>query len=144
MRHPVESALRGAPGSACRAANVVVLSLIVFVVSFALYAVGVFYVSGGVVFIPYYAAVVGVLAAATVGFARGGLVAAWVVVFSALYGFRADHVFLGLSYRPLVGRIALFVEPESLAVYGIEAVLVGTIPFLVARGLRYGVRTIRA
>ena len=143
MRHPVKSALRGAPGSACRAANVVALSLVVFVVTFALYTVGVFYVSGGVVFIPYYAAVVGMLTAAAVGLARGGLVAAWAVAFGALYGFRAYHVFLGLSYRPLVGRTAIFVEPESLAVYGIEAVLVGTVPFLVARSLRYGVRTLR-
>ncbi|MFD1512548.1 hypothetical protein [Halomarina rubra] len=143
MRHPVESVLRGASGSTCRAANVVALSLVGFVVTFALYAVGVFSVSGGVVFIPSHAAVVGMLAAAAAGLARGGLVAAWTVSFGVLYGFRADHVFLGLSYRPLLGRVAIFVEPESLAVYGIEAVIVGTIPFVVARGLRYGVTSLR-
>ena len=143
MWHPAVSVLRGSPGSPLRAGMVVTLALVVFAVSFAAYATGVFFVSGGVVFIPYYAALVGLVAAVGVGLARGGLVAAWAVVFAALYGFHADHAFLGLSYRTFAAQVEYFVEPQSILVFAIEAILVGTLPFVVGRGGRHAADVVR-
>lgn len=113
------------------------VALAVFVVTFLAYAAGVFYVSGGIVFIPYYAAVVGMLAAAWVGYRRGGLAFGWLVTYTSLLGYHADHAFLGIAHRPLGYRFAYFFRPEGLMVFAVEGVVLGTVAF----GLGYTLRS---
>lgn len=115
-----------------------------FLASLAGYALGVFEVSGGVVWMPFHAAVVGIAAACLLGGVRRGLLAAWVGTYAALLGYHADHAFFGLSGRTLGERFAYFVEPDGLAFLAVEAVVLGTIAFLLGRGLRLGFDAVRS
>lgn len=117
----------------------VTLAVVVFVVTFVAYALDVFEVGGGIVWIPGDAALVGMVAAAWVGFRRDGLAAAWGVTYAALLGYRADHAFFGLSGRPFSGQLAYFLGLEGLAVLAVEAVLVGTLAFVAGYLVRLGV-----
>lgn len=93
------------------------------------YATGVFGETSGVVVLPSAATLVGCLVAATVGYRRGGAVAAWGVVFAALFGFNADWAFFGLSGRTLAERLAFLFDPTTIAVFGTAAILLGSIAF---------------
>ncbi|WP_200531003.1 hypothetical protein [Halorubrum sp. LN27] len=104
---------------------------LVFLASFAAYAVGLFAVSGGVVFLPVDAAALGVLAAAVLAARRSGLVLAWASVYGALLGSTADHYLLGLSGRSLGERVVAFLSPDGLVFLGVEAVALGTIAWAV-------------
>lgn len=115
------------------------LPISTFFVTFAAYATGVFAVSGGVVFVPGDAALVGVAVCAVVGYLRAGLVLAWASATGALLGARADHAFFGLSYRSRLDQLAYFLELDGLAVYGLEGIVIGTIGFAVG-GLAFVVR----
>jgi hypothetical protein len=114
------------------------------VATFAAYALGVFAVSGGVVFLPGDAALVGLVVAGWIGYRGGGLAVAWLVAAAPLFGFRADWAFLGLPGRPLAGQLAYLLDPEGLAVLGVTAVVVGTLGFVVGRLLRRGIDAVRA
>ncbi|WP_336360618.1 hypothetical protein [Haladaptatus sp. ZSTT2] len=102
-----------------------------FSFTFAAYAVGVFRVTGGVVFIPYDAAVVAVLAAFGVGYVRRGLLVSWIFAYACLLGFHTDHVFLGLSHRSLPSRLGSFLQLDGLGYLAIEALILGTLAFFV-------------
>jgi hypothetical protein len=104
------------------------------------YAVGIFSVSGGLVWIPWDAAVLGLVAGCLVGYLRGGLVYAWSVGVAALFGAHADHALLGLADRPLAARLGYFLRLDGLTFYAVEGVLVGTIAFLVGSGIRQAAR----
>lgn len=119
------------------------LALVVFVATVTAYAVGVFHISGGVVFIPGQAALVGLLAAAFVGAARGGLLFAWLVTYGALLGYHADHAFFGLSHRTRLEQAAYFLELDGLAVLAVEAVVLGSLAFVVGRLARWGYDTLQ-
>lgn len=110
-----------------------------FIGSFGAYAVGVFTISGGIVFIPGDAAVLGALVAGLVGYASSGLLAAWLVTFASILGYRADHAFLGLSSRPVDARLAYFLQAEGLAVVAVQAVIIGSIAFSIGALARVGV-----
>jgi hypothetical protein len=110
-----------------------------FAGTFTAYAVGLFAVAGGVVFIPRDAARVAVLAAVWVGYRRGGLALAWLVAFAPFLGFRADWAFLGLSGRSLVEQAAYAVDPEGVAVNALFALVLGTLGFGAGWLLRWGV-----
>lgn len=102
-----------------------------FLAVFAGYAVGVFTVPGGVVFLAWDAAVVGVVAAAALTYRRAGLAVAWVVVYAALLGYNADHYLLGLSGRSLGERIVAFLGIDGLVFVGVEAIVLGTLGWVV-------------
>ncbi|WP_338726855.1 hypothetical protein [Haladaptatus sp. DJG-WS-42] len=102
-----------------------------FALTFAAYAVGLFRVTGGVVFIPYDAALVGVLAAFGVGYARRGLLVAWIFAYASLLGYLADHAFFGLSYRPFLDQLGYFLQLDGLAFLAVEALVLGTLAFIV-------------
>jgi hypothetical protein len=119
------------------------LAVGLFVVTFVAYALDVFAVAGGVVFVPGQAALVGVVGAAWVGYRRRGLVFAWLGSYGALLGYLADHYFLGLPHRSLWYRATSFVEPDGLAFLGAEALVIGTIGFLAGLISYWGVAVLR-
>lgn len=110
-----------------------------FLATLAAYASGLFSVSGGLVWIPVDAALVGMLASCAVGYDRSGLVVAWATTFSAVLGWHADHALFGLSRRPIGQNLAYFLRPDGLAVLAIQGILLGTIAFGVGVLLRRGV-----
>jgi hypothetical protein len=99
---------------------------LLFLVSFAAYALGIFSVSGGVVFLAVDAAALGVLAAAVLAYRRTGIALAWASVYGALLGSNADHYLLGLPGRPLGERVAALVGLDGLVFVGVEALALGT------------------
>jgi len=103
---------------------------LLFLVSFAGYALGVFAHAGGVVFVAVDAAAVGVLAAAVLAYRRAGIALAWGAVYAALLGANADHYLLGLSGRSLGERVGALVELDGLAFVGVEALALGTIAWV--------------
>lgn len=105
-----------------------------FLATFLAYAVGLFEVTGGVVFLSMDAAVVGVIAAALVGYQQNGLIFGWLAAYAPLLGSSADHYLLGLSSRSLGYRIAAFLSPDGLAFLGVEAVVLGTLAWAVGLG----------
>jgi len=114
-----------------------------FAATFAAYAVGVFGVSGCVVFIPGQALLVGVAAAAAAGYVRVGLVAAWLGAYAPLLGFNAHHAFVGLSSRTRVEQLAYFLELDGLAFYAVVALVFGAAAFAAGYALRTGVAVLR-
>lgn len=126
-----------------RPSVLLVLAVGVFATTFAGYALGVFYVSGGVVFVPYYAAVVGMVAAGAVGYSRNGVAFAWLFTYASLLGFDADHVFLGLSGRSLSSRLAAFLQPDGLTFFAVIALVLGTLAFGLGFLARSGVEFVR-
>lgn len=115
------------------------LAVGLFATTFAGYALGVFEITGCVVFVPGHAALVGLLAAAVVGYLRGGVVFGWLVVFGALLGNRADHAFLGLSSRTRVEQAVYFLQFEGLVVYAVVAAVLGGLAFTAGALVRWGV-----
>ncbi|WP_265110667.1 hypothetical protein [Halosolutus halophilus] len=114
------------------------LAVVLGVITFVAYVLDVFTVAGGVVFIPGDAALVGIGAAAVVGYVRGGLLVAWLVSFTSLLGFRAYHAFPGLSYRTFPEQLAYFLDPEGLFVYTTEGIALGSIAFIIGSFVRRG------
>lgn len=100
-----------------------------FAASFVAYAVDVFSVSGGLVWIPFHGAVLGSAAAAVVGYVRGGLVLAWLLTYAGELGYHADHAFLGLPRRTFPERLGYFLRPDGLAFLGVQAVVLGSLAF---------------
>jgi hypothetical protein len=121
----------------------IALAFGVFVATTAAYAVGAFSVSGGVVFLPLHAAVVGLAAAGWIGSSRDGLVFAWIVVYASLLGPHADHAFLGLSGRSLLDRTAYFFSPDGLVFFAVEGVVLGTVGFVFGTVARWGISSVR-
>lgn len=120
------------------------VALCLFAGTFAAYAVGLFEIQGGVVFIPWDAALVGLAAAWAVGYARDGLIAAWLVAYAALLGHHADHAFLGLPSRTFGEQFAYFLELDGLGYYAVEALAIGALAFAVGRLGRWLVTTVTA
>jgi hypothetical protein len=102
----------------------------------AAYATGLFSISGGVVWIPSQAALVGALAGSWIGYSRRGLLSAWLLAYASLLGYLADHAAFGLSGRPPIERAAYFFSLDGLAFLAIEAVALGTIAFAVGAAAR--------
>jgi hypothetical protein len=116
---------------------------VLFLGTFAAYAVGVFAVSGCVVFIPGHAAIVGFGAALLAGYERGGLALAWLVAYAPLLGASADHYLLGLSSRPFAARLEAFFGLDGLAFLGVEALVIGTVAFALGAFVGWGFELVR-
>jgi hypothetical protein len=136
--------LLGDPRCTPRSLRWAFLAIGLFACTFAAYAVDVFGVSGGVVFVPGDAAVVGLVAAAWLGYARDGLLAAWLAAAAAMLGYRADHAFLGLSGRTLAEQAAYFAQVDGLFVLTLMGVVVGSLAFPVGRAVRRAVDEVAA
>jgi len=102
-----------------------------------LYAIDVFGYSGGVVFVPFHAAVVGALAALVVGTRRRWYGVALAVAYAPFLGARLEWGLVELSTRPLVDRLAFVVRPGSLGSLAVEAAVVGTVGYGVGRTVRW-------
>ncbi|MFC7323183.1 hypothetical protein ACFQMF_01175 [Halorubrum rutilum] len=103
---------------------------LLFLASFAAYALGVFEVSGGVVFLAGQAALLGAVAAVALAYRRAGLALAWAAVYGALLGYSADHYLLGLSGRPAGERVAALLSVDGLVFVGVEALVLGTLAWV--------------
>lgn len=119
--------LVGAERSDAPPGLVAALAFGVFVTTLAAYAFGVFTISGGIVWIPFHAAVVGTSVCCLLGSLRGGLLSGWLVTYAPLLGYRADHAFFGLSGRSVSEQFSYFVELDGLAVLAVEAVVLGAL-----------------
>ncbi|QAU13520.1 hypothetical protein EKH57_12815 [Halorubrum sp. BOL3-1] len=131
MASALRAALLGSSRERSRPSARLVAPPLCFAVVFAAYAVGVFAIAGGVVFVPFDAAALGVVAAVALAYRRDGLIPAWLTVYAALLGYSANHSFLGLSGRSLVERAAAFLSPDGLVFLGVEALVFGTVAWLV-------------
>ncbi|WP_332899574.1 hypothetical protein [Haladaptatus sp. CMSO5] len=114
-----------------------------FAVTLACYAVGVFYVSGGLVFIPFYAAIVGMVGALWVGYRQHGLLFAWAVTYAALLGYMAYSSFFGLWGRPLAYRISSFLASDGLGFFGVQALILGAIAFSAGHVAQVGLKAVK-
>jgi len=134
----VRALLVGSGPAGCHRSLVALLAAVSFVTALAGYASGAFAVAGGLVWIPGHAALVGIAAACVAGYARSGLVSAWVVAYASLLGYAADHAFLGLSGRSVPEQVASFLRPDGLAVLAVEGVAIGTLGFVLGHLVRRG------
>jgi len=108
------------------------------------YALGVFAVAGGVVFLPGDAALVGLAAAGVLAVRRRGLVLSWLAAYGALLGSAADHYLLGLSGRTLPDRLAALLQFDGLAYLAVLALVLGTVGWLAGSGIRLAVAALAA
>lgn len=113
------------------------------VLTFGAYALGVFRIAGRVIMFPGDATLVGLVAAALVGYRYGGLVFAWLTAYAPLLGFYADWAFFGLSGRSLSGKLVFLLRPEMLIVNAMFAVVFGTLGFAAGVLVRRAVAVVR-
>jgi hypothetical protein len=143
MSPSIRQVLFGVAGRRLGPARWVALAVALFLGTFGAYGVGVFEISGGVVFVPGHAALVGIVAAVVVGYARRGFVAGWLVAYAALLGYRADHAFLGLSSRSRLEQLSYFLGLEGLVVLGTMALVLGSLAVGVGWLGRWGTDAVR-
>lgn len=115
----------------------------VFLVVFAAYAIGVFHIAGGVVFIPFQGAALGFLVGTSLAVLGRGLVHSWLVFYASLLGYGADHYLLGLSGRSLLERVVAFLSPDGLVYYAVLTLVLGTLAWLVGALARWVVESAR-
>lgn len=134
--------LLGSPGVRRGWGYLAGLALCLFGVTFFAYELDIFYHSGGVVFIPFHAAVVGGIAAFWAGYSRNGLVAGWGLTYLSLLGMRAEWA-TDISPRPLIDRVAYIVEPDGLLMLAIIGVAVAVVGVTAGALARRGIDTLR-
>lgn len=138
MEISLQSILLGTAQSNRDRLTLFVLALGGFVLTFGGYALGVFSVSGGALLIPFYAAIVGVIAACWVGYSKGGLLFAWLVAYVPMLAFHAEDALLGARAQTIGERLTSLIHPEAFVVLGVEAIIFGTVAFIVGYLLRGG------
>jgi hypothetical protein len=106
--------------------------------TFVGYALGAFSVSGGVLLIPFYATIVGVIAACWVGYSKSGLLFAWLVACVPMLGFHTEDALLGAREQTIGERLTYLVQSDAFVVLGVEAIIFGTAAFIVGYLLRGG------
>lgn len=115
------------------------LTVGVFGVAVGIYALELARESGGVVFVPEYAAGLGILVAGWAGYRRDGVVVGWLLAYASLLGYHAFRSFVDGS-DTLPEKFAYFVRPDGLAYLAVAGVLIGLPAFLVGYGLRLATR----
>lgn len=131
MSSPLRAVLLGSSQTGSHRWYRFVVPPLLFIGVFAAYALEIFEIAGGVVFLAGEAAVVGAVTAAVLAYRRAGLAFAWITVYAALLGYNADHYLLGLSGRSLGERVVAFLEIDGLAFVGVEALVLGTLAWIV-------------
>lgn len=101
----------------------------ILVGTLAAYATGVFAPAGGVIILPGEATLLGFVAAALIGFERGGFLFAWLAYYAAYLGFRADWAFLSLSSHDLAGQLAFMFDVGDLVLYAVLGLFVSAVGF---------------
>jgi hypothetical protein len=119
-------------------------ALAVGVLTALAYAEGLFELSGGVVFLPFHAALVGLLTAAVVGYDRGGVAFGWLAAYTPYLGLQVTWAFLWLSgSRTLGDRLGFVLEPDGLAYFGVFALVFGSMGYATGRLLAFGAARLR-
>lgn len=108
--------------------NLAGLGLGLFGVTFLAYELGIFFYSGGVVFVPIHATIVGGIAAFWTGYSHNGLVVGWALTYMSFLGMDAEGA-TDASARSLIDLVAAVVEPEGLIYLGILGLAVAVIGF---------------
>ena len=122
----------------------VLLAFALGVLTALAYAAGVFELSGGVVLVPFHAALVGLVAAAGVGYRRGGILPGWLVAFTPHVGLNVTWAFLWLSSgRPLGDRLAFVFDPAGLTVAAVTAAVVAAFGYAWGRLFALGAARLR-
>ena len=130
MTFQLRTLLFGKTHSTKRRYTPIVLAIILFTMTFLLYAFDVFELSGGLIFLAFHAAVMGMCGAIWVGYSQHGLVAAWTITYAALLGQSANFYFLSQPpNQSLTDRAAEFIQPDGIVLLGIEALVLGTVAF---------------
>jgi len=119
------------------------LGLGIFVLTFVAYELDIFYHSGGVVFIPFHATLVGVIAAFWTGYSRIGLLSGWVLTYLSFLGWRTEWA-TDISPRPFIERVAYIIQPDGLVVLAIVGVGVAVIGFTVGSLARKTIDMLRS
>lgn len=119
------------------------LAVVAFTISVVGYAVDVFSIPGGIVWIPGDAALVGVAGAVVVSYARGGVLPAWLVTYASLLGYAAQRAHFGYSNTPLREELGYFFDPESLVVFALEGLVLALVAVAIGAVLRVSVETVR-
>lgn len=119
-----------------------IVAVLAALLTFGAYAVGVFHIEGGVIFIPGQAALLGMLLGVVTGYARAGLISAWLVVYGPLIGHRADHAFLGLSGRTVTEQAAYFLQLEGLVINAMMAAVLAVGTYAIGWLLHLAVRVL--
>lgn len=115
-----------------------VVPLAVFVVTFAAYATDAFAVSGGVVWVPGDAAVVGLMVCAVLGYLSAGFLLAWASAYAGTLAYHADHYFLSLSSHSRPEQLRDFLALDGLVALAVIALLVALVGFALGRGTKMG------
>lgn len=139
MNRSLRSILLGINESMDSRPTLLALVLGGFVLTFGGYAFGVFSVSGGVLVIPFYGAIVGVLGAFWVGCTKSGLLFAWLVAYTPMLGYHVEDALFGRRHQSLGERLTSLVELDAFVVLGVEAIILGTVAFSAGYLLRAGV-----
>jgi hypothetical protein len=126
---PLRAVLVGRPRSHIQWGLDVLLVLSLLVGTFAAYALGLVHVSGGVIILPGAATLIGFIVAVCLGIGHRGLLVACASLFATYIGFQAEWAFLGLSSHSLTGKLAFLFDPVGLAVFGVAALIIGTVGF---------------
>jgi hypothetical protein len=142
-RGVVATALLGSGPLPARWRRLAAVALGLALLTFSAYELGPFTNGGGVVFIPFFAALVGLAAACWAGYARQGLLAGWLLTVATLLGWQAEWA-TGISARPLVDRIAYVLEPAGLAYLAVLGAILAVVGFSVGAAARWSVETLRA
>lgn len=137
----LRSALLGTKQSEPRAYLVIALALGAFVTTFAAYTLGLFDVSGGLVWVPLHAAVGGMIAGCWIGYSQKGLLFAWIVTYTSLLGYYGSDALSQLS--GLAEQLAHFLSLDGLAFFAAEGVVLGTLAFILGSLLRLGTHSFR-
>jgi hypothetical protein len=142
-RGVVATALLGSDPRPARRRRLAAVALGLALVTVSAYELGLFTNGGGVVFIPFYAALVGLAAACWAGYARQGLLAGWVLTVATLFGWQAEWA-TDISARPLVERIAYVLDPAGLASLAVLGAILAVVGVSVGAAARWSVETLRA
>lgn len=134
--------LLGSKRGGTRQVLLVTLGLGLFALTFLAYELGLFYHSGGVVFIPFHAALVGGIGAFWAGYSRTGLLSGWLLAYFSFLGWRTEWA-TGISPRPFIERVAYVVQLDGLVVLGTIGVGVAVIGFTAGVLARTGVNALR-
>lgn len=144
MSHPIHTLVVGRDRSRFGVSLDLLFVATLTVATLLAYAVGVFAVGGGVVFLPGDAVLVGLVGAAVLATRGSGLALSWLAVYGPLLAYGADHYLLGLSGRSLAEKVAAFLSPEGLVVLGVAALVVGTLGWAAGSLGRWAVASVRA
>ena len=143
FRATLRTILFGAEQIGARQVLLTGLPLGLFGVTFVAYELDIFSHSGGVVFMPFHAAIVGVIAAFWTGYRRHGLLTGWGLTYLSFLGWRAEWA-TDISPRPLIERMAYVVRPDGLLALSIIGIGVAVVGFTAGALARRGINALRA